>query len=274
MRCRRLAPAALLLALVAAALFAVLSMADSGSAHWPSEVSKSLKKNGKLSVDATNISEGYFQAAIQKSTSKRMKLRVTKDKETLTYDLNGDAAFEVFPLQLGDGKYVVTLYEQVKGTKYSKAGSVSFNVKLSEPDICFLYPNQYVHYTQATAAVAKADELCAGKDAQAAYDAVCTFMSKNFVYDYIKAINIKNGVLPDIETSWSKRMGICQDLSAIMCCMLRTQGLPARLMIGYADNNYHAWVSVRFDGEDHFFDPTAAVNGIKKVKSYTLERFY
>ena len=28
----------------------------------------------------------------------------------------------------------------------------------------------------------------------------------------------------------TKRMGVCQDLSAIMCCMLRTQGVPARLI--------------------------------------------
>ena len=35
--------------------------------------------------------------------------------------------------------------------------------------------------------------------------------------------------------SWPGAFTVCQDLAAIMCCMLRTQGLPARLVIGYAD---------------------------------------
>ena len=48
---------------------------------------------------------------------------------------------------------------------------------------------------------------------------------KTFSYDYIKAINIKAGMLPDIPGTWDKRMGVCQDLAAIMCCMLRTQGI-------------------------------------------------
>ena len=69
-------------------------------------------------------------------------------------------------------------------------------------------------------------------------------------------------------------MGVCQDLSAIMVCMLRTQGIPARLMIGYADKQYHAWVVADVGGEEKFFDPTAALSAISKVKAYTLERYY
>ena len=56
--------------------------------------------------------------------------------------------------------------------------------------------------------------------------------------------------------------------------MLRTQGLPARLMIGMADNNYHAWVVVKMNGKEQLYDPTAAVNGIANVKKYTVERYY
>ena len=56
--------------------------------------------------------------------------------------------------------------------------------------------------------------------------------------------------------------------------VLRTQGVPARLMIGMADKNYHAWVVVTIDGQERLYDPTAAVNGISNVKSYTVERFY
>ena len=67
---------------------------------------------------------------------------------------------------------------------------------------------------------------------------------------------------------------IRQDLSAVMVCMLRTQGIPARLMIGYADKQYHAWVEADVNGKECFFDPTAALSAISRVKEYTIERYY
>ena len=91
---------------------------------------------------------------------------------------------------------------------------------------------------------------------------------------YIKAATVKPGTLPDIDTTYEKKMGVCQDLSALMICMLRTQGIPAKLMIGYADKNYHAWVVTLIEDKQIFFDPTAAVNGISKPSKYSLERFY
>ena len=95
-----------------------------------------------------------------------------------------------------------------------------------------------------------------------------------FVYDFIKAINIKPGMLPDIDGSYSKKMGVCQDLSAIMVAMLRTQGIPSRLIIGYADSQYHAWTMTMINGEETFFDPTAAIAAISQVKEYSMERYY
>lgn len=261
------------LALMLAAVWILLAAAADG-ARWPEEPGGNVKKNGKLRVDVATAKEGYVQASVKSNTSKRLKLRVKKGKETLTYDLNGKAEYEIFPLQLGSGKYEITLYENIKGKSYSAAGTVSVNVKFEDPEVCFYYPNQYVLYTPDTAAVAEAETLCAGLDRNGVYEAVCQYVKNHFVYDYIKAINIKSGMLPDIEGSWDKRMGVCQDLSAIMCCMLRTQGLPARLMIGMADSNYHAWVSVNFNDEDHFYDPTVAVSGLPGVKNYTVERFY
>ncbi len=246
----------------------------SEAARWPAEPSKSVKKDGSLCVDLSNASQGYFLASISKASKTRFKLRVEKGKETLTYDLNGDCRYEVFPFQLGDGKYEISLYKNVSGKKYSSAGKITVKVELDEEQVCFYYPNQYVCYTPETEPVGMADKLCDGKTEVESYEEVCGFIAKGFVYDYIKAATIKAGMLPDIDGCYLKRMGVCQDLSAVMCCMLRSQGIPARLMIGYADKNYHAWVEATFSGKDYFFDPTVAVNGIGKVAEYTVERWY
>ena len=235
---------------------------------------KSPKTNGKLSADTNHTKEGYFLASVSKKTNKRMKMRVTKGKEVLTYDLNKGTEYEVFPFQLGDGKYTIALYENVSGKKYSSAGSISVNVKLTNKYSPFLYPNQYVNYTAKSEAEQQADELCADLSSQKAYDAVCSYMKTSFVYDYVKAATIKAGMLPDIDGSYKKHMGVCQDLSAIMIAMLRSQGIPSKLMIGYAGKQYHAWTVSIINGKEVFYDPTAALNAINKTKSYSVERFY
>ena len=254
------------------ALFCALAQAEN-QAIWPTTGSD-VKKDDKLKVDVSNTKDGYFMAAVSKQNKHRLKLRVVKGGEQLTYDLNGNAEYEVFPLQFGSGKYEVTLYENVSGKKYSQEGKVNLSVSLTREDAAFLVPSQYLNYTQLSAAVAAADELCLDKSEEEAFKLVCNFMKTKFVYDFVKAATVKAGMLPDIDGSFDKHMGVCQDLSAIMICMLRTQGIPAKLMIGYADKQYHAWVVAYVDGEESFFDPTAALSAISKVKEYTLERYY
>lgn len=261
--------------LLATAFSAVaLSGAAADAAKWPASSSKGEKKNGKMKLDVTNINEGYFMAAVQKKTKNKMKLRVVKGKESLTYDLTNTGDYEVFPLQLGDGKYEVSLWENVSGKKYSAAGKLTITVKLKDKNSPYLYPNQYVNYTKNSAAVKQAATLCKGKDAAKSYEAVKKYMSTSFVYDFVKAVTIKSGTLPDVDGSFKKKMGVCQDLAAIMACMLRTQGVPCKLMIGYANKQYHAWTITVLNGKEEFFDPTAALNAISPTNDYTVERYY
>ena len=265
----------ILLLFLLSGLWLLLS-ASAGAADgvvWPA-TGKNTKSSGKLKMDISNTKDGYFMASVKSKNKHKLKLRVVKGKQTLTYDLNSNATYEVFPLQLGSGKYEITLYENVSGKKYSQEGKVSLNVKLRREDAAFLCPSQYLNYSQVSAAVERADELCAGKSEKEAYALVCNFMKSGFVYDFVKAATVKPGMLPDIDGSYQKKMGVCQDLSAIMICMLRTQGIPSRLIIGYADKQYHAWVVTDVKGEECFFDPTAALSAISKVKQYTMERFY
>ncbi len=266
----------LVLALLMAAALSLLiapRLARAGDkALWP-KAGNVIKQSDRLKLDVSHSEDGYFMAMISRTTSKRLKLRVVTGETTLDYDLPGDGGSIVVPLQMGSGKYKITLYENTTGRKYASAGTITLTVKLKREDGAFLYPNQYVDYNQATLAVAKADELCAGKSEREAYDAVCAYL-KTYAYDVIKAINIKPGMLPDIDDCFERRRGVCQDLAAVMCCMLRTQGIPSRLVIGMADKNYHAWTVITLDGQDVFYDPTAALKAISIPRTYTVERFY
>ena len=183
----------------------------------------------------------------------------------------------MFPLQFGKVNYTVTLYRNVEGKKYKEVGQVTVSPKGMEDDLrCFLYPNQYVNYTPQTECVKMACELCKDMTSQAEiYKTVCKYVLSNFGYDFIKSVTVKPGMLPDINECWEKKMGICQDLSALTCAMLRSQGVPARLVIGtLSSGTPHAWVLAVVDGEDKFFDPTAELGASAKTDTYTTERWY
>lgn len=260
---------------IAAVLAAItaLVMAVSGNLVWP-ETGKKTKKNSSLTVDYSHMEDGYILCK-GKSGKNRLKLRIVCGDETYTYDINNKGDYEVFPLQEGSGNYKITLYKNTSGKKYSQSGAVSLKAALTREDAAFLCPNQYVSYTESSSAVKASHEVCdaLGSDEEI-YNAVCGYITHNFMYDHIKAVTVQAGAMPDLEAPFDKHMGICQDLSAVMVCMLRVQGIPARIMIGYADNNYHAWVSATVNGEERQYDPTVEVNGISRPRTYTLERYY
>lgn len=247
--------------------------ASSMDAVWPESPGIDVQSDGKLVIDDSNMDKGYIMVRTSEPTGHAMKVTVSQGQWQLIYDLNSDAQYEVFPLQQGSGQYEVALFENVKGKKFSSEGKLVIDAQMSDEEAPFLVPNQYVSYELWTSAVQKSDEICAGMAPDQAFQAVTDFMASEFAYDFVRAKTISSGEKPDIDYCYDNRMGICQDLAAVTACMLRVQGVPARLVIGYADKYYHAWNTVVVNGEEVFFDPTHAVGAID-AKKYQTERMY
>lgn len=231
-------------------------------------------KNGTV-VDVGHADQGYIYVK-HKASKKRLKLRIAAAGETYTYDLNTDGEFELFPLQLGSGNYKVSVYQQVKGSQYSGVSSISFRAEIENEMLPFLYPSQYVLYDAQSQAVAQSAAVCEGlnSDEQKA-EAIERFVTGKFMYDYMKALTIGSAgtYLPDVDATLAEKKGICFDFAALMCCMLRAQGIPAQLVIGRADASYHAWNRVYLNGDWRLIDTTATITGTK-VHKYTPERRY
>lgn len=229
--------------------------------------------NSNVLVDASHTSEGYVMV---KYTGKapRIKVRIRKETE-YTYDLNTSGNFETFPLTEGDGSYTILVYENVGGSMYSTSLSQTFSVTLSDPNIPFLYPNQFCNFTSESAAVQKSDELVSGiADTLPKVATVYNFAVSSITYDYDKAATVQSGYLPNIDSTLETKKGICFDYASLMTAMLRAQNIPTKLVIGYAGSTYHAWISVyaeeqgwidniiRFDGNTwKYMDPTFAASG-------------
>lgn len=241
---------------------------------WPQPSGERTASKGGAEVDYSHAEDGYMMVR-QEAGDSRYKLRVEKGGETYTYDLNSQGEWEVFPLQLGAGKYSVKVYRQLSGNRYTQAAGFSIPVEaFSDENAPFLCPNQYVDYTPDGQVAALSQELCQGlaEDAQKV-QAVTDWVTANIMYDYVLALTVESGYLPDLEQLLTKRLGICFDYASLTAALLRYQGIPAKLVIGYADNTYHAWNEIYVNGGWVRLDTTALTTQMR-VKAYTTERFY
>ena len=197
--------------------------------------------NTKAKIDASNAQDGYIMVRYAGTDKPKLKVLVTGPSgTTYTYNLTNDGSYEAFPLSDGNGKYKVGVYRNVSGTKYSTVYSKTFTVTLTDEFAPFLRPNQYVNYTD----------------------------------DRQLAATVTSGYLPDLDKVFNKKSGICFDYAATMTAMLRSQGIPCKLVVGYTGSAYHAWIStyseetgwvdgkIYFDGNEwKLMDPTFASTG-------------
>ena len=248
-----------------AALPTVLSPVASGTL---------VQSGGGAEIDYSNSKDGYVMARYAAANSKRLRVQVAGPGTTYTYDLP-TGKWVTFPLSDGNGTYKTTVLQNTTGKKYAVLASASFQVTLTDEFAPFIRPNQYVNYEGAANTIAKAAQLTSGVSKPLdKVGAVYNFVVNNLTYDRAKAASVTSGYLPDLDSVLASKTGICFDYAALMTGMLRSQGVPCKLVVGYAGTQYHAWVSVwtqetgwvegaiYFDGTTwHRMDPTFASSG-------------
>lgn len=232
-------------------------------------------ENNLAKLDASNMAEGYIMLKYLGSNPK-IKVQITKSgSTTYTYDLNNSGVYEVFPLSEGSGTYQVKVFENVSGNQYTQAFSQDVSANITNEFGPFLYPNQYVNFNEASAAVQTGAEISAGAATQLdVVSDIYNYVINNITYDTAKAQSVQSGYLPNVDVVLAQKSGICFDYAALMTAMLRSQDIPTKLVVGYTGNLYHAWINVYldgqgwvdniiyFDGQDwKLMDPTFASSG-------------
>ena len=234
------------------------------------------KDNSSAVIDYSNTADGYVMVKWLAGGDAKIKVLVKGPSGTsYQYNLRRDGQYEAFPLSDGNGSYTVGVYKNTSGTKYSTALSATMDVKLKDEFAPFVHPNQYVNFNADSKVVKKAAELC--KDTKTnleKVDKVYTYVVNNIKYDYDKAKTVQSGYTPNVDEVLEKNKGICFDYAAVMSAMLRSLGVPTKLVVGYTGEVYHAWISVYsetegwvqgkiyFDGTQwKLMDPTFASTG-------------
>ncbi len=205
--------------------------------------------------DNTRVPDGSVGARYAPAAEKRTKTRVQKSEDTYDYDLFGRNSFEYFPLQLGNGSCQVVIFENIQGTKYRAVRSQNIKAEMDNPLKVFLASIQTVNWNQDMETIKKAKELTAGlKTDREKIGAIYRFVVENLSYDYDKINNIPTTYVPNIDEILRDGKGICYDYSAVFAAMLRSQGIPCKLIKGYSTNvkGYHAWNEVYLADEDRW----------------------
>ncbi len=219
------------------------------------------KKTSKAAIDYSHTEDGYVMVRFNGSTTKRIKAQVKGPQATHTYNIDVGENWTTLPLTAGNGSYKITVFQNVTGSKYASVVSVTTNVTLSDEFAPYIRPNQYVNYEVAPNTIDKAAELTRGlTDTMAKVEKVYDYVVDNLSYDYQRAATVKSGYLPVLDSVLAENKGICFDYASLMTGMLRSQGIPCRLLIGYAGNQYHAWISV-WTAEQGWVDGVIRFNG-------------
>lgn len=230
-----------------------------------------MPSNKELRVVLKNKNHGYFLAR-SPNKENRLKLQVKQGANTIYYDLTANGVYEIFPLQFGNGEYLLTLYKEVLFGRYASAGQIRFNVLMEDENETYIHHNQYVPEDAEATKIAK--DLV-GESSKKTFLNMVKHIRDNFSYDFVKSHTVtKNETLPDIKGCLKNKMGICQDLASLAASMLRSVDIPAKLVIGYAGNRYHAWIEALIDGKWVLYDPTMDVSNLPTPKKYVTERWY
>ena len=228
-----------------------------------------------VTIDASNVKDGYVAVKCEPKSNK-LKAQVRLGDRSYNYDINGDNQYVFFPLQMGNGTYKVRVLENAGGTNYTPLYQADIDVNMDDTNRVFIYPSQYVWYTNDASAVAKSYEICNGlKSDKEKVDKIYDWVVDNMTYDKELAKTVQSGYLPDLEETMKTKKGICFDYCALFSAMLRAQGIPTKLVIGKVqpEGITHSWSQVYIDGKWEWMDTTMDGKGHKE-SDYTMEKEY
>ncbi|AIQ66846.1 transglutaminase-like domain-containing protein [Paenibacillus graminis] len=259
-------------------LFVVATSVQTGSAEAASTDSGWL--------NTSQLNQGVIAVSYEVPKDKRIKLMITKDNNSYTYNLYASKPNETFPLQQGNGSYKVSVLENTTGNKYKVISSETVDLSLSNANTVYLSSVQNVKWSSSDKSVLKAAQLTQGLTTdEQKVKAIYNYIVSNVKYDYSLASSVTTDYIPNNDNTLATKKGICYDYASLFATMLRSQGIPTKLVMGNTSyvTSYHAWNEVLLDGKWVTIDTTVDAGlgknnkdtGLIKVASkYSAAKFY
>ena len=235
--------------------------------------------NEAVTIDVSNSSRGYFGAKYT-GENPRVKLIISKNDEEIIYDIPVDKYEEyvVLPFHAGSGEYEISVWESMGGKMFMSVLDETESIEMDNEALSFLYPSLNVDFDENSLAVQTAANIALTVESNRELaNEVFNWIITTIEYDYDLEDAIKAGMryATDIDEVMISKKGICLDYATIMAAMLRSQGIPAKVVVGLVEHNgeilfpKHSWVSVYLETETGYewvlYDPTFKTSEEKGV---------
>jgi len=236
-------------------------------------------------IDVSELSNGIVK--IQHDPLKQIneKIKISKDNQDFYYSV---ANHNRFPLQLGDGAYTISVLQHVADNKYRMVENKVVNLVASSQQAVFLQPIQMIYWNQDSIPIIKSKELTKDlKSDREKVAAIYNLVTQHVQYDYPKANVVTSEYIPSIDSTWNDKQGICYDYASLFGAMLRSEGIPTKLVMGRKNDipQYHAWnevylketnewVTIDTTYDSIMLKGTKKPTMIKDKSEYTVEKQY
>lgn len=235
-----------------------------------------------LANESFNIHNGVVTLNYNNINNDIIKVVIQKGQEKYVYDLNGN---KTFPLTMGNGEYVMNIAKKVSNS-YVLIDSKKLDVKIKNEKDIYLDSIQNINWSLNDDAIKKAKEITqnlVSNDEKV--QAIYKYIISNIKYDYYKMNNVKSDYIPNINDTFKTGTGICYDYASLSAGMLRSLGIPTKLVKGYKNDiqDYHAWNEVYLNNKwviiDTTYDATLKSRNlkyemIKKANEYKPLKIY
>lgn len=220
----------------------IFFMAPAAIIHAENGVGISDNRNGTVTIKYGNSSNTKIAITVVKNGDSIRYQYIVQEK-----NLNA-----VIPMTLGNGTYTISVLKNIEGNRYSSLSSKEVTLKLKDYKSSYLTSNEMIKWSKKNAAIKKANKIAKKYKGQLSkVKGIYKYLVTTYHYDYDKFSKNTNGSLgyymPNINTTYKTKKGICYDISALTASMLRSIGVQTKMITGYPANkyydgrSYHAW---------------------------------
>lgn len=231
-----------------------------------------LAKPGLPIIDKSQLEKGLITIKYDTEEKADYMLRVTKGMKSYDYKVVPGGQYS---LQMGNGLYKIFIGELVTGRTYKQVLAEEIKLELGEPNIVFLQSTYMIKWHDQNKAIIQAQELTKNaKSDEEKAALIYNYIVDKISYDYELAATVQTGYIPDIDVTYAKATGICYDYATIMAGMLRSVGVPTKLVTGFHKDDvetYHAWNKVYYNGKWQIIDTT--YDAVKVQAGYKTPMF-
>jgi len=232
---------------------------SASTTSWTSNSTDQIHSTRNVIFDYGHANDGYVMIKRAHNYNGELRVYIYADSYFDAFLMPATDEWTIIPLANGSGTYTFKAYIPDGHGAFFKRLDYTLKVDLKDPISPYLVPGYNIDYSSAPFTVLKAKEITASAatDSQKA-KLIHDYVTRNIKYDYNALSNREwTGQLKNLDKILSEGKGTCTDYAAVMCGMLRSQGIPARMVYGYVRTSYHAWVEACIEGEGWIrYDPT------------------